>query len=57
MTGVISGKQFWNIVCTRCQYQRQCEERCYGQGGYQHIKDVVTRYYTSRRTLSAVDCI
>lgn len=49
MTGVISGKQLCNIVCTRCQYQRQCDERCCGQGGYQHIKDVVTRYYASRR--------
>ena len=49
MTGVTSGKQLWNIVCTRCQHQRQCDERCCGQSGYQHIKDAVTRYYTSRR--------
>lgn len=47
--GSMRGKQLWNIVCTRCQYQRQCEERCCGQSGYQHIKDAVTRYYTSRQ--------
>ena len=49
MTGVTSGKQLWNIVCTRCQYAQQCDERCCGQSGYQHVKDTVTRYYTSRK--------